>query len=170
MDLTFQVPIQYYSLQHWILFPSPVTSTTGYCFCFGSVSSFFLELFLHWSPVAYWAPTDLGSSSFTVLSFCLFILFMGFSRQEYWSGLPFSSPVDHILSELFSMTRLSWVALCRMVHSFIEGPLQRHTTGSWALCLAHWHRFGIPSGEIMSRGLWAMAWRVCRSNPEALFT
>ena len=25
--------------------------------------SFFLELFPHWSPVAYWAPTDLGSSS-----------------------------------------------------------------------------------------------------------
>ena len=30
----------------------------------------------------------------------LFILFMGFSRQEYWSGLPFPSPVDHILSPL----------------------------------------------------------------------
>ena len=43
---------------------------------------------------AYWAPTDLGSSSFSILSFCLFILFMGFSRQEYWSGLPFPSPVD----------------------------------------------------------------------------
>ena len=54
----------------------------------------FLELFLHWSPVAFWAPTDLGSSSFSVLSFCLFIPFMGFSRQEYWSGLPFPSPVD----------------------------------------------------------------------------
>ena len=39
---------------------SPVTSTTGYCFCFGSIPSFFLELFLHWSPVAYWALTDLG--------------------------------------------------------------------------------------------------------------
>ena len=38
-----------------------VTSTTGYCFCFGSIPSFFLEIFLHWSPVAYWAPTDLGS-------------------------------------------------------------------------------------------------------------
>ena len=37
------------------------------------------------SPVAYWAPTNLGSSSFSILSFCLFILFMGFSRQEYWS-------------------------------------------------------------------------------------
>ena len=30
----------------------------------------------------------------------LLILLMGFSRQEYWSGLPFPSPVDHILSEL----------------------------------------------------------------------
>ena len=35
------------------------------------------------SPVAYWAPTDLGSSSFSVLPFCLFMLFMMFSRQEY---------------------------------------------------------------------------------------
>ena len=26
---------------------------------------------LNWSPVAYWAPTNLGSSSFRVLSFCL---------------------------------------------------------------------------------------------------
>ena len=31
--------------------------TPGGCICFGSVSSFFLQLFLHWSPVAYWAPT-----------------------------------------------------------------------------------------------------------------
>ena len=32
-------------------------------------------VFLHWSPVANWAPTDLGSSSFSVLFFfCLFIL------------------------------------------------------------------------------------------------
>ena len=39
------------------------------CFRFGSIPSFFLELFLHWSLVAYWAPTDLGSSSFSILSF-----------------------------------------------------------------------------------------------------
>ena len=71
VDLTFQVPMQYCSLQHWTLLLSPVTSTTVYCFCFGSISSFFLELFLYWSPVAYWAPTDLGSSSFSILSFCL---------------------------------------------------------------------------------------------------
>ena len=94
MELTFQVPMQYCSLQQWILLPSPVTSTTGHCFCFGSVSSLFLELFLYSSPVAYWVLTDLGSSSFSFLSFCLFILFMGFSR--------------------------SWVALHIMTHSFIE--------------------------------------------------
>ena len=52
-----------------------------------------LELFLHWSPVAYWAPTDLGSSSFSVPSLCLFILF---SRQERWSVLPFTPPVIYV--------------------------------------------------------------------------
>ena len=60
--------MQYCSLQHWTLLLSPVTSTTGCCFCFGSIS-IFLELFLHWSPVAYWALTDLGSSSFSVYLF-----------------------------------------------------------------------------------------------------
>ena len=87
---------------------------------FGPVSSFFLELFLHWSPVAYWAPTNLGSSSFSVLCFCLFILFMGFSRQEYWNGLPFPSPVHDVLSELSTMACQSWVALHGMALSFIE--------------------------------------------------
>ena len=113
---TFLCNIALYSIR----LPSPVTSTTGCCFFFSSVSSFFLELFLHRSPVANWTPTDLGSSSFSVLSFCLFILFMGFSRHEYWSGLPFPSPGDHILSELSTMTHPSWVALHSMAHSFIE--------------------------------------------------
>ena len=110
MDLTFQVPMQYCSLQHQTLLPSTVPSTTGCCFCFDCIPSFFLELFLHWSPVAYWAPNDLGSLSFNVLSFCLFKLFVDFSRQGYWSGLPFPSPGDHILSDLSNMTHPSWVA------------------------------------------------------------
>ena len=72
LDLTFPVPMHYCSLQHRTLLLSLVPSTSGSCFCFGSIPSFFLQLFLHWSPVAYWAPTSLGSSSFSVLSFCLF--------------------------------------------------------------------------------------------------
>ena len=43
----------------------PDTSTTEHYFCFGSASSFFLELFLCSSPVAYWAATNLRSSSFS---------------------------------------------------------------------------------------------------------
>ena len=102
--------------KYWL---SSVPFTTGCRFCFGSIPSFFLELFLHWSPVAYWAPTDLGSSSFSVLSFCLFILFTGFSRQEYWSGLSFPSTVDHTLSDLSTMTRrLGWPHMAWL--SFIE--------------------------------------------------
>ena len=92
----------------------------GIFFCFESISSFFLELFLHWSPVVYWATTDLVSSSFSVLSFYLFILFRRFSRQEHWSSLPFPSLVDHILSEFSTMTHPSWVALHGMAHSFTE--------------------------------------------------
>ena len=89
IDLTFQVPMEYCSLQHRTLLPSFVISTTGCCFFFGFIASFFLELFLYSSAVAYWAPTNLGNSSFSVISFFPFLLFMGFSRQEYWSGLPF---------------------------------------------------------------------------------
>ena len=48
----------------------------GIFFHFGSISSFFLELFLHSSPVAHWAPTNLGNSSFSVLSFCLSYCFI----------------------------------------------------------------------------------------------
>ena len=72
MDLTFQVPIQYCSLQLRTLLLSAVPSTTG-C-CFGSIPSFFLELFLHWSPVAYWhLPTwgvHLSVSNLFAFSYC----------------------------------------------------------------------------------------------------
>ena len=81
--------------------------------------SFFIlsGVILHSSSVAYWAPTNLGSLCF--ISFCLFILFMGFSRRECQSGFPFPSPVDHVLSELCTMTPPSWT-LHSIFHSFIE--------------------------------------------------
>ena len=145
MDLRFQVPVKYCSLQHWTLRSPPDTSTTGCCLLFGSASSCFLELFLCSSPVAYWAFIDLGSSSFSVISFYLFILFMGFSRQEYWSGLPFPSPVDHILSELSTMPHLSWVALHGMAHNFIQ--LNKAVIHIFSLVsfLWLWFSFCLPS-------------------------
>ena len=93
----------------------------------------FTQTHVHWVGVlhSFWSFSSLisssilgiywpGSSSFSVLSFCLFILLMWFSRQEYWSGLPFSSSVNHMFSELSTMTRPSWVALHRMAHSSVE--------------------------------------------------
>ena len=68
-------------------------------------------------------PSDLGRGTAHLLvsyPFVFLILPMGFSRQEYWSALPFSSPVDYVLSEHFTMTRLSQVALHSMAHGFIE--------------------------------------------------
>ena len=100
---------------------------------------------LNWSPVAYWAPTDLGSLSFSVLSFCLFMLFMGFSRQEYWSGLLFLYPLDHILSELSTMTHPSWVALHRIAHSFIELDKAVVQMISLTSFLWLWFSFCLPS-------------------------
>ena len=64
-----------------------------------------------------------GEAPFPVLYlFCLFILSMGFSRQEYWSDLPLISPVDHVLSELSTMTCPSWVALHAAVKSLQSCP------------------------------------------------
>ena len=85
-------------------------------------------LFLLWLHlfILSWVISPLISSSilgtyrpgefiFQCPFFCLFILFMGFSRQEYWSSLPFPSPLDDALSELSTMTHLSWLS-----DSFLE--------------------------------------------------
>ena len=43
----------FYAILYSIRLLSSLTSTAGCCFCSGFVFSFFLKLFLHWSPVAY---------------------------------------------------------------------------------------------------------------------
>ena len=132
MDLTFQVSKQYCSLPHQILLSSPDTSTTECCFHFSPAVWFSLGLLvvlLHSSPVAYWTPSGLGESSFGIVFFRLFMQFMRFSWQVYWGGLPFPPPVDHVLSELPTLSHLSWVSLHSVAHSFIElcKPLCHHT-------------------------------------------
>ena len=130
--------------QHQALLPSPVTYTAGCCFHFGLVSSLFLELFLLSSPVAYWAPTDLGSSSFSNISFYLFMLFMGFSREEHWNDLLFLSWVNHILSELSTMTCPSLVALHGMAHELDKAVIHMIRLVSF---LWLWFSLCLPSEE-----------------------
>ena len=130
---TSNLPNQYCSLQHWTLRSPPDPSITECHFCFGPVTSFFLELLviaLCHSPVAYWTPSDMGVHLPMLCFFCLFILFMGFLQEEYGSGFSFPPPVDHVLSELFTMTHLSWVALHSMVHSFTELYKSLHHNGA----------------------------------------
>ena len=87
-------------------------------FFFGPVSSFFRELFLCSPPVVNWKTSNLECSLSGVISFYLFILFIGFLRQEYWSSLPFLPPVDHILSELSTMTwHLRWPYMAWLIAS-----------------------------------------------------
>ena len=71
-----------------------------YSFCFGSNPSFFLELFLHWSLVAYWAPTDLGvpppapqfkSINSSVLNLLCFPILT--SVHDYWKKHSFDYKV-----------------------------------------------------------------------------
>ena len=59
---------------------------------------------------------------------------MGFPQQEYWSGLPLPPAVDHVLSELFTMTCLFWVTLHEKAHSLTElrPPLHHTSSGPWS--------------------------------------
>ena len=73
---------------------APITSHihNWVLFLLFSIPSFFLEL-LHWSPVAYWAPTDLGSSSFSIPFFLPFHTVHGVLKARIlkWFAIPFSS-------------------------------------------------------------------------------
>ena len=92
MDLTFQVPMQYCSL-----LASDFTFTTRHVHNWLWLSLFIpsgVISLLFSSSIS--GPYQPGDFIFQCHIFCLFILFMGFSRQEYQSGLPFPSLVGHI--------------------------------------------------------------------------
>ena len=148
MDLTFQVPnIVFYSIKltsiishihNWVLFS---------CWLhFFIVSGVISPLF---------SSSILGEFIFWCHIFCLFLLFMGFSRQEYWSGLPFPPLGDHVLSELSTMTHPSWVALHSMAHVFIE--LDKAVVHVISLISFLWLWFSLSAlWRITIRGLWKL--------------
>ena len=92
MDLTFQVPVQYCSLQHQTLLPSPVTSTTGCCFCFGSISilSGVISPVISSSILGTYRP---GEFIFHYSIFLLFHTVHGVLKARIlkWFAIPFSS-------------------------------------------------------------------------------
>jgi len=77
-------------------------------------------VFFHSSPVAYWVPTDLGSSSFIVIPFLPFPTVHGVLKERIfkWFAIPFSSG-RHCVRSLHHNLSI-WVALQGMAHSFTE--------------------------------------------------
>ena len=126
--------MQYYSLQHQTFITREIYNWALFPFCpscfihSGSINNCPL-LF----PSSLLNNFQLGVLIFGVISFCFFKLFMGFSWQEYWSGLPFPPPVDNFSSELFTMTHPSWVALHGVAHSFTELCRPFTTTRLWSM-------------------------------------
>ena len=131
-DLTFQVPMQYCSLQHQILFAPPDTSTTEHHFCFGPDASFFLGLLViavYSSPVAYWPRQLLTQGAHLLVSYlsafswCLWgswVKNTGVVAISSFSGPHFVRTLHYDLSIL---TGPAW----HMAHSFTElhKPLHR---------------------------------------------
>ena len=119
MDLTVQIPTQYCTLQIGLYFHHQSHPHLGVVFA--------LAPSLHFSGVIspLFSSSILGTYQpgeflFQCPIFLPFILFMEFLGQEYWSGLPFPSPVGHIFSELSTMIPWSWVALHVMADSLTE--------------------------------------------------
>ena len=104
MDLTFQVPMQYCSftasglasitshIHNWVLF---------LLWLHPFILSGVISPLISSSILGIYRPIELLFQYPIILPFRTV---QGFSRQEYWCGLPFSSLVDHILSELFTRT------------------------------------------------------------------
>ena len=133
MDLTFQVPMQYCCLQYQTLLPSPVTFQTECYFCFGYIPSFFLKLFLHWSPVAILGTYRPGEFIFQCPIFLPFHTIHGVLKAILkWFAIPFSaaasgphfvpSPVDHILSIFSKSTEMVCHSFLHHDSSILGGP------------------------------------------------
>ena len=100
-DLAFQVPIQCCSLQHQILLSSPNTPTTERPIHFGPAASSTLGLLvilLRSSPVAHWAPSDLGTH--LLVSYLSSLLYGLWGSHSKYTGVVCHSP-------------LQWITLCQ---------------------------------------------------------
>ena len=123
-DLTFQVPMQYCSFQRWTLLLPPDMSTTEHHFCFGSVSSFFLELLvitLCSSAVAYWIHFGLGA----YLPVSYLFAFSYSSWGSHSCVFPLLRSYEYIKG-----TQSKWILMWEMSRESFELVNESHTVKS----------------------------------------
>ena len=139
MDLTFQVPMQYCSLQHQTLLPSPITSTTGCCFCFGCLFILFGVI----SPL--FSSSILGT--YRPGAFHLSVSYLFAFLYCLW-GSQGKNPemVCHSLLQwtTFCQNSLPWPVCLGMAHSFIELDKAVVHMISLVLFLWLWISFCLP--------------------------
>ena len=122
MDLTFLVPVQCCSLQHQTSLSSPDASTVRCHFRFilsgvvGNRPLLFPSSLLY----TFW----LWGLSSGVISFCFFLLFMGFSQEGYWSGVPHDFISKHL--GLISSTNILACLWNTRNHDLIQNALIIH--------------------------------------------
>ena len=136
IDLTFQVPIQYHSLEHHTLLSPPDVSTTECPFHLDPASSFFLKLFLRFSAIVYWTPTDLGALIFwccIILPFHTVHTFLKVRILE-WHAIPFSSGPGFVRS-LHQVIYLGWPYKAWLIASLSYTRLW----SMWSLWLSFCH-------------------------------
>ena len=140
MDLTFQVPMQYCPLQHQTLLSLPDTSKTEHPSALAQPLHSFWSYFSTLLQLAYWTPTDLGGSSFSVFFFFFFLPFHTVygvlkARILEWFDFPFSSG-PHFVSPWLAVLHIPrtcsepWLSHCWS--SWI--PKSSVATGYWSTC------------------------------------
>ena len=113
-------------------------------FHFGSVFSFFLEIFLHSSLVAYWAPTDLGIH--------LSVLFLFAFSYCSWNSQGKNT-------EMVSHSLLQWTTFCQNSPSWPT----RLGLPCTAWLLFHWIRQGKNCRTII-RNKFSHCWESSRTH------
>ena len=85
--------MQYCSLEHWTLLLSPVTSTNGYCYCFGSITSFFSGVISPLISCSILGTNEHGEFLFQYPIILPFHTVHGVLKAKIlkWFSLPFSS-------------------------------------------------------------------------------
>ena len=116
IELTFQIPMQYCSLQHQALLSPTDTSFSSY---FSTLPQYQIGHLPAWV------------THLLVLSFCLFILFMGFSRQEHWNGLPLRSPCSQRWKSSIQLAKTRLGADCVSDHELIIAKFRIKLNKVW---------------------------------------
>jgi len=114
MDLTFQFPMQYCSLEHWTLL-SPADIHNWALFLLWP-NLFILSIAI--SPPFPYSILDTFQSGGHIFQCHVFLPFHSVRGVLEWFAIP--PPVDHVLLELSTVTSPSWLALHGMAHSFVE--------------------------------------------------